>query len=249
MKKLVCILLAAAIMLTLGACGDERNAADAVLGGLETGKSAPSAEQSAPAETEALAPEEEPAAEEELDAVEVLGEKDDNSYANRALKIRATLPKNWVIFSEEQIAQIYGYVADITSSEALAELLRKSGTLCDLYAAADNGTDNLNIAIQALSAVQGGWISEERYLELSVPQVSEAFRQMGMQDVTTEKGSCVFAGAEHCSLLVSAKNGEIRFYERMVLLKAGNYMGVVTAASQDKDRLDDILGFFEAYSG
>ena len=35
----------------------------------------------------------------------------------------------------------------------------------------------------------------------------------------------------------------------MVLLKAGNYMGVVTAFSLDTARLDNIMGCFTAYEG
>ena len=58
-----------------------------------------------------------------------------------------------------------------------------------------------------------------------------------------------FAGEDHVSVLISGNYSGMPIYERMVLLKAGNYMGVVTAFSLDTEQLDNIMGFFSAFAG
>jgi len=258
MKKLISVLLLAAMLLTLTACGAAGKAEDTAAAEKlkeatqKIEEAAASAEESAPGQETPAEAEPAPAAdaEEELDAEELIGEKSGNSYANETLGIRAQFPDNWTILDDEQTAQMLGLVADNFSEVDLADQLWESGSLYDLYAMTlDQSGDNVNVVIEDLGVVYGIVIDEAKYLELSEKQVESTFAQMGMTDVTLDKGTYSFAGEDHVSVLITANYSGVPVYERMVLIKAGNFMSVVTAFSLDAARLDDIMGFFSAYEG
>ena len=178
----------------------------------------------------------------------MIGEKDGNSYANKVVGIRAVFPDTWTILDNEQTAQITGVVADNFSDTALADQLRDSGSLYDLYAMTLDGSgENVNVVIQDLGVLYGIVIDEERYLSLAEDQLSTALGQMGMEDVKLNKQSFAFAGQDRFSVLITATYNGIPVYERMVLIKSGNYMSAITAFSLDQARLDGIFDLFEAY--
>ncbi|MBR3185966.1 MAG: hypothetical protein IKF48_07485 [Oscillospiraceae bacterium] len=259
MKKFISILLLAAMLLALTACGaagkaEDTAAADKLKEAAQKVEEATAAaEEAAHAEETAeeaaeAAPAEE--AEETYEAEEMIGEKSGNSYANETLGIRAAFSDNWTILDDEQTAQMLGLVADNFSEVDLAEQLRESGSLYDLYAmTVDQSGDNVNVVIEDLGVVNGIIIDEKKYLEIAEDQLETTFAQMGMTDVTLDKGTYSFAGEDHVSVLISGNYNGVPVYERMVLLKTGNYMGVVTAFSLDTARLDGIMGLFSAYEG
>ena len=179
----------------------------------------------------------------------MIGEKTASTYVNEGLGIRAEFPANWTVL-DEQTAQVMGLVADHLSEEDLADQLRESGSLCDLYAiATDQSGDNVNIMIQDLGVLYGIVLDENRYTDLNMDQIEPTLSQMGMTDITMEKANVTFAGAEHPSILVSANYSGVPVYEQMVIFKAGNYMSAITVFSVDKARVDQILGFFSAFEG
>lgn len=266
MKKLISILLLAAMLLALTACGaagkaEDTAAADKLREAAQKAEEATAAAEEAAAAAEEAAPAEETAAEaaeaapaeeaeETYEAEEMIGEKSGNSYANETFGICAEFPDNWTVLDDEQTAQMLGLVADNFSEVDLAEQLRESGSLYDLYAmTVDQSGDNVNVVIEDLGVVNGIIIDEKKYLEIAEDQLETTFAQMGMTDVTLDKGTYSFAGEDHVSVLISGNYNGVPVYERMVLLKTGNYMGVVTAFSLDTARLDGIMGLFSAYEG
>ena len=241
MKKTICMLLTLVMLLALTACGSPAKPASPDTAAPKAAESAPAAE-TAPAEEAAPV-------EEAVEAEDILGEKTETSYASKFLGIQATFPDNWTVLDDEQTAQVMGYVADVIDSEDLAELLRESGSACDLYAmAVDQSGDNLNIQLEDLGTLYGIVLSEEKYLEIAAPQLEDAMGQMGMENVQLEKGTYSFAGQDHVSVRLTATYSGVPIVERLVLLKAGNYMGVVTAFSLDESRVDAVLACFEPYS-
>ena len=266
MKKIISILVLAAMLAALTACGapaaETNAAAEAVEAGLAKQPTAPEngtkkeaaaeaepAEETSAEEPAEAEPAEGPAEEPELEAEDMLGKRDaGNVYVNEALGIRAEFPSNWIILNEEEIAQLMGYMADSFSEGDLAELLRESGSLCDFYAAALNPagetSESVNIMIEDLGAVNGILIGEESYLDLGLKQLEGSLGQMGMSDVQTARERISFAGEEHASALISADLNGVRIFERLVLIKVGSYMATVTASSREETGVDEILAFF-----
>ena len=124
MKRLLCMLLTLAMLFALAACGGGKSSAPA-----------PAATET-PAET----------AEPELSAGDLIGEKGERSYVNKALKIRADLPDDWILLTNEETAEVMGYAREMVTDEEIARMLEESGAVCDFYAmAAGNSGSNLNI--------------------------------------------------------------------------------------------------------
>ncbi len=188
------------------------------------------------------------AAESEKDANEVLSVKEDNVYANEFLGIMASFSDDWYLFNDEETIEAMGYVVDAMEDTGLADQLRNSGVVCDLYAAVqDNSGDNINVQIENLGFLYGITMSEDAYYEAAAPQLETALEQMGLKNVSLTKETMTFAGDEHVTCLVSGELSGMKLYERMVMIKAGMYMATVTAFSFDRESVDTMLEIFEAY--
>ena len=188
------------------------------------------------------------AADAAVDASEIVGVKENNVYANEFLGIMAAFSDDWYVLSDEETAQTMGYVADAIDNAELADQLRNSGTVCDLYAIKlDNSGDNINIQLEDLGFLYGLAMSEEAYFKQAEPQLKTGLEQMGLTNVKIESEKIEFAGEKHVTCLVSASYGGTPVYERMVIVKSGNYMATVTGFSFDRNRADAMIDMFEAY--
>ena len=188
------------------------------------------------------------AAEPEIDADEVVGIKENNIYASEFLGIMAGFSDDWYVLSDEETAEAMGYVADSLENGELADQLRNSGVVCDLYVLAlDNSGDNINIQLENLGFLYGLAMSEDAYYKAAGPQLQTALEQMGLANVSITPETITFAGAEHVSCLVSGELNGTPIYERMVMVKAGNYMATVTAFSFDPESAEAMIAMFEPY--
>ena len=224
MKRLLCILLTLAMLLTLSACG-----------GGKSGETAPAA------------PEATAAPEPELSAGDMIGEKGERGYVNKALKIRADLPEDWILLSNEEVAEVMGYTREMVTDEEVAAILDESGAVCDFYAmAADGSGSNLNIQLQSLTLMQGAAVNETTLAEASLDQVKQALESIGMEDVTPTTERFLFAGKEHASIACTATYMGVPLFERQVIVKVGRYIGIVTSFAYSQEDADSYLAFFSA---
>ena len=271
MKKIVSILLIIGMLLSLAACGAVGKPAETAptpapeaAGPVSGEQNAPADEGnasfskkgSAPAQATAAPPEETPVPAEEsaapdeelIDAEDMLGESSGNRYANEMLGIQATLPDDWMILSKEQTAQVMGSIAENFTNEDFADQLRQVGSLCDLYAVAlDISGDNMYIMLLDLGVAYGIVLDEGRFLDLMVQSSRQELSAAGIEVLEAEKEPYEFAGREAMSLRLMGAMGETSFYERIIPVKAGQYMGMIVSASAQESRVDRILGCFEPY--
>ena len=244
MKRLFAFLIAGAMLLSLCACGD----APQNTGSTET--TAPAAQEtSAPATQPTAAPTTQPttapttqppATEEDPQ----LGSYADGVYTNDFIGIRCSLGEDWHIYSEDEMAQLFGTVAGLTTDEDLAALLESANVAYLFYAAADDGLVTINITLEKLSVLNGLLLDEQSYVELSAEQLPAALESMGMSGVAAETGSISFAGGEHAGLTVHGALSGVDFYERLVCVKVGSYMAIITVASYYEDVTTELLGMF-----
>ena len=189
------------------------------------------------------------AAEPKKDASEVLGAIEGNVYANELLGIMASFSDDWYVLNEEEIAEAMGYTADMMGDDKLAEQLRNYGIVCDLYVSALDDSGDINIQIEDLGFRYGLSLimSEEDYVKAAAPQVQTALEWMGAENVKITSEKVDFAGGEHQAWLLTGEFDGMMFYERTVMIKAGNYMATVTAFSFSRESAEKMIGMFEAY--
>ena len=184
----------------------------------------------------------------EQDAEDALGEKEGSRYESELLGVAVDFPDNWYLLSPEETAQVMGLVADGMDDEALAAQLRDAGTACDLYAVAlDDSGDNVNIQLEDLGLLYGAVLTPKQYAEIALPQLKPALEQAGFQHVQIEMEDYEFAGRDRVSLLVTGDVNGVPVYERMILIKGGQYMGAITAFSLDLSRIDALFARFEEF--
>ncbi len=245
MKRTCCVLLALFMLLALSACGAS---------GPSENAPAPSATEAAavpaPSATEAAAvPEATAAPEPTPEAKDMLGEKEENVYRNDIFGIRASFPEGWAILSDEQAAEMTGAVREVLDKEELAKLLEESGAVCDLYALNDENGDNVNIQLQKLeiNRIQSALLTEEMIVAENVKTLPDMLEGSGMEIIEIKQVTIPFAGKDHPGMELSLNiQGAATGYERVVILKHGNYLATITSFSLDAARADDGLNCFEA---
>lgn len=113
-----------------------------------------------------------------------------------------------------------------------------------LYATANEGLVTMNIVFENLGLLYGTVLSEENYASLSVGQLPDALESAGFADVTAETSTCTFAGAEHAAVTVHGTYSDIDCYEKLVCVKVGSYIAVITVASYYEDITGDLLALY-----
>ncbi len=188
----------------------------------------------------------------DVKASDMIGTLEGKRYENKALGIGAEIPETWQVFSPEEATRLMydGFDLLEADSDWLARMLEENESIFDLYTAAmDNSGDNINIQVQksAFNLLQKAVLTEEKLIEASMEEVEKSLKDSGLMDeVKLEMGSCEFAGKTHACLDVSGTMYGVPVYERMVMLLKGDYMGVVTGFSLDKDALAKNFAMFTA---
>ena len=261
MKKLLSIILILTMLLSLTACGGSSSAATTTAPETTVQETeAPTTEEPTTEEPTTEEPTteepttEEPTTEEpttEAPAANVdeskIGHIVDGVYTNAFIGITCTLDDYWTIATREEMAQIQGLTADMMSDEDLAEMLKNSGSVYDLYAFGDEGLVTLNIIMENQGLLYSVILSEQDYVDLSLPQVGHALESMGLTDVECSAVTVSFAGKDHAGIQIHALYEGFDFYETVVCVKVGNYLSVITAGSYFEDVTGDVLALFSDY--
>ena len=222
MKKILAIILASLMLLSLTACGNDENLRGETSGG----------EQAADTNTE-----------EEKEFT--LGTTSGATYKNEFLGIGADLGEGWTFYTDEQIKDLNKLSFDMVD-EDIAKQLENAPLIYDMYASANEGADTLNLNIENIGLTNSTLISTETYLDNSMPTLKTALESMGFENVTAEKSTITFAGKTENCIKIHATVSGVDFYETLVCVKKGKYLVCVTAGSLVENRTEDHLSKFYA---
>lgn len=233
MKKVIAMLLALVMALSLCACGGKD------VGGTVT------ATDKTPVMGETVSgPAEE--AEEEPEAQVQLGVQSGGRYENAFLGIGCELDENWTFGSREELAELAGQTMDMFEDEDLSEQLKSLNLFYDMYAYADEGLVTMNIIIQNLGVLYGTVITEEQLLELSSKDLESQMASAGFSNVQWERRDVEFAGAERVGLYMISEVQGMTYYCQQIYMKQGSYMACVTLASFQEDITPNLTEYFFA---
>lgn len=249
MKKLLMILLAGLMVLSLAACSAkvEPTTPPATTAAPTTEATlAPTTEPTtAPTTAPTTVPTTVPETTAPAENVSKLGTVEGNTYTNAFLGITATLGENWVFATDEEMAQIRGMTAEAMNDESLSQMLETSGAVMDVYAMDANGC-TMNVMLENLNILQTIAVTEKAYAEAAQGQVPAALESLGITDVTSEVTEVTFAGQTHAALKIYGKIAGTDFYESLVIVKQGNYIACITVGSYMTDTTTEVLDLFEA---
>lgn len=207
MKRIVCLILAACLLLCLAACG------------AEPGQSADKPESTAPAGTGADSP---------LPA-EFRGTKRDDAYENELLNLRVALPAGWTFATDEQIAEVNGITADRMAGSAAAELIKKNGQLMDMMMSTVSGS-SVNLLLQPQQKGLDAY-SDEMVFQLAEESTKAQFAAANMSVETYEAVTVRLGSGEKTALhMVLNASGLVMDEYQIWFRTDGDYMGVLTVA-------------------
>ncbi len=233
-KKLLALLLCVLLILSLAACGEKE---EDVRGSVESGEKTDV--------SGAVTPEEEETPE-EPEAEVSAGSLEGGVYTSTFLGIACELDSNWTYATEEELAEMNNLSSELVNDEELAELMENSPTIFDMYAYADDGMTTMNIVLENLGVIYGITLDEDGYLDMGMETLEKALESMELEDMTIEKDTVEFAGAEHVCVRVSATYMEVPFYQEQIYVKQGSYMGIVTMSCFMENILPDLEQMFYA---
>ena len=172
-----------------------------------------------------------------------LGKASGKIYESEFMGIGWTLPENWAFMTDEELKEMNSAVIDMLG-EDIGSQLEAGTTFCDMSAYNLNG-DTVNIQIEKLAPSTALLVGEAEYADLSDEQLIAAFEEIGYT-TTVETSTMMLGGEEHVSMDVTLSYEGVTIYERMGLIKVGQYMCVVTAASTDIETVEAIFDNFYA---
>lgn len=231
MKKLIVLLLAAAMLLSLAACAGKQTDKNDTTEAPST--EAPSTEAPSTEAPSTEAPTDEP-------SDELLG------YANEDMGVRFDVPTDWFVADEATLAQLNGATKELFTDEDIAAQLESSGTAMIFYAQTEDGMQTLNITAENLSLLYTLSLDEEGYIEAALPTLESTLAASGFEDIQIEKSTTTFLGSEHPCISVTVSIQGIPLYETLVPVKSGSVVYSITAASFQTDNTPDMLARFTA---
>lgn len=248
MKRILTLLLALCLLLSLAACGTKPLTPPATT---EAPKTEPA--KTEPAKTEApetKAPETQaPVTEASSTEVptteppvptEVRGTMTDDGYENEMLNLRVALPEGWFFYTDSQIAQINNLTAETLAGTDVAELIGKNGQFIDMMMAGMTGS-NINLMIQAKQPMLNSY-TDEQIFTLSEQTFKSQFQSAGMEVSTYEPIAIQVGGEERTVLhIVLTASGTVMDEYQIWYRDNADYMGVLTLAIMDGSDPQPIL--------
>lgn len=171
-----------------------------------------------------------------------LGTNDGTIYENAYFGIGCKLDDQWVMQTDEQILELNNLVADKVSDK-FAEVFESGVVITDMMATNVNQVDTVNTGIEKLNGV-AMLVDENKYIELSDPQVVEMLGSMGIENIISTRMETEVAGKKRATLLIQGEYSGVPVYEKMVCIKKSGYMFVMTACTWGEDKTDEVLSNF-----
>ena len=232
MKKLAAMLMALMMLLTMAACGQQ--APEQTGGTVEPGTQP---DQSVTGQVDTAEPDGE---------TPEMGSVNGGTYTNEFAGIGCTLDETWVFYTEEQIAEINGFLTDGTSDEDMKKLMEENQSVQDMYATSTDGLMTINVVFQNMGLLFGTTMSAQEYAELSAQQLPDAMTTYGFENVTAAVTTMEFAGAERPAVALTATVQDTPMYELVICMKQGNYIYCVTLCSYTEDVTAQMAALFYA---
>ena len=171
-----------------------------------------------------------------------LGTNDGSIYENAYFGIGCKLDDQWVMQTDEQILELNNLVADRVSDK-FAEVFESGVVITDMMATNVNQVDTVNTGIEKLNGV-AMLVDENKYVELSAPQVEEMLGSMGIENISSTQMETEVAGKKRATLFIQGEYSGVPVYEKMVCIKKSSYMFVMTACTWVEDTTDVVLSNF-----
>ncbi len=223
MKKILCLLLASLMLLSLCSCFGGKDE-DEVRGEIVSGDKQNTDDEKAPEFS--------------------LGSVASNTYNNDFLGLSCTLPSEWTFYSEAEILEINNIAGEFYD-EDVKKQLENATVIYDMYAVVAEKGNNINVNLEKLNVLQAAAVNIKTTLESQIDIIKSSYENMGYTDVEIAYQKITVDGKELDGLKFSAKIQGIGFYGLCFTFLKENYLANVTLSTLQTDNTSEILGYFK----
>lgn len=219
-KKLLALLMALLMVLTLMACGSE---------------------------PEKVIDEPQPEVQPEADETPENGTVAGSTYTNEALGFCFTVGEDWVFLNDEEIGELTGVTQDTSDNDATQAALDGGAALYDVYAVTNDGTGRrINITVANSDEVFGKLTTEDAYAAAVAEQLLPSLEGVDAKDVEVETITYTLAGTEHSGIRINGSIDGVEFYQNVICIMTDTLVYNVTCTAQSEDELTAVMDLFEA---
>lgn len=231
MKKMLALTLALALCLSLTACTFKVSVPS--LDNKETtAATEPKTEAPATEAPSTEAPETEAPTEGE-ETVSIHGTVEGNTYTNKTLNVKFTVPDGWSFYTDEQIAEQNNQSAELFEGTDLAEAIKTAGQLVDMMAAKGDGS-NANLVIQPAQAIMSTY-TDKQIFELLEENYKAQFGSSGMEIKEYETVEMPALGEDRAALRMVIEMAGFQMTEYQIWLRdSEEYYGILTLTLLDE---------------
>ena len=230
MKRLLAILLASVMTLSLCACGLDSPSADSIRG-----------EQIDDGTPEFEAPIDSIEIPEVTDAAEFsLGDTSGITYESKFIGIGFNLPAGWSFYTDEQIKELNNFSIE-ASGEELQELVENASLIYDMFASDADGVNNINVNLEKVNPLQLIGLDLKQNLENSVPVIRTSYENMGASLRDYKVDTITLDGTDFVCLYSTVDFPHVTIYQCALSIKCNGYMASVTVTAIDEATLSEIL--------
>ena len=247
-KKIFAAILAAAMVMSLTACGKDTKVTSSVE---EVVEEAVASVEEATEEVVEEAVEEVAAEETTEEDVDITGTIDGNVYTNEFFGFKVEAAEGYT-FADDNLKDTIGDVAqekiegtDTALGKLASQKVKEGGQVVDFYLADSSFLNTLNLTMSYLGSSSITQESMESIMSIMLPSLKETYEQMGFSDLTCEMSTTTVMGKETPCIVLQGKGESegITFdmYINQAFMVKDGYMACFTAGTALEDHRDDLL--------
>lgn len=217
MKRMIAILIALTMLLSLAACGGDAN----VRGEQINNDTQPK----------------------EKEAEFSMGKVSGLTYENAFIGIGCKLDSQWTFRTDEEIREMNNLVGELAGDE-YREAIQNANVIYDMQAVHSNGTDNIIVNLEKANALQLAAVDLADVFEAQLPLMKSSFENMGYTNVTFEIGEVTIDGELFVALFVEADIGDYHMAQVNIAIKCSGYLASVGITTLDETEMNKLLDSF-----
>lgn len=245
MKRIIAVLLAAALLCGLAGCGKSavRPADSTPRTPASSAPAAPEPEPQEPEEPAAMPNEETP-----LQSLDYFGAwSEEKVYSNEALGLSYTLPEGWLYASEEELLGMLDTVLDsdiLSDRNKLSTELGKSRIIYAMVTRDPATGNNVQILFESLEGVVGASdIDEKAYADIVSAQQEQMFNESSGATVSIgDAYPAQLGGQDFLVLPVDIAMPDLEAKEMMYLRRIDDRMAIITITVLDGEDAETLAG-------
>ena len=168
----------------------------------------------------------------------------ENTYENEFLGLGLKLNENWVFYTDEEIAALYGLTEEMLGDD-FEEYLKNATVIYDMHVANKLDATNINLNFEKLSTFSNAQTANmEIFVSSIMPTVANSLESIGCTDVNYELCDIAIGDKTFNGARITAAMEGFQLYQTLVCIKCDGYIASICVTSYIEDAGDSAIKSF-----